>query len=451
MLRRRALIALLPLLVASAIAFLPVPSGLEQNGWYYLAIFVAVIVGLITEPVPAAAVGLIGVVVVAVLAPWVLFAPVQLTAAGFNPTSAALSWALSGFSNGTVWLIFAAFIFSLGYERTGLGRRLSLWLVALLGARTLSLGYAVMIADAVLAPFTPSNTARSGGTIFPIVKNLPPIYGSEPNDSSARRIGSYLMWTAIASTCITSSMFLTALAPNLLAVELVRRTAQISITWTDWFVGFLPVGVILLLATPWLAYRLYPPEIRQSPEVPSWARKELRKLGPLSVREIMLALLVVTALTLWIFGTGLLDPTTSALLVVVLLVVTGTIGWDDILANKPAWNTLIWFGTLVPLAGGLVQVGVVRWMAALLGGALEGLPVVPAMVALVAAFVLLHYLFASSTAHTTALMPVMLAVAATIPGMPMETMALLLCFSLGLMGIISPYGTGPSPIYAGSG
>jgi L-tartrate/succinate antiporter len=447
----RILFALLPLLVAAIIALLPVPDGLPQHGWYYLAIFAAVIVGLITEPIPAAAVGLVGVVAVAVLAPWVLFAPAQLAQTGFNPSSAALSWALSGFSNGTVWLIFAAFIFSLGYERTGLGRRLSLLLVAWLGARTLTLGYAVMIADGVLAPFTPSNTARSGGTVFPIVKNLPPIYGSLPNDLSARRIGSYLMWVAIASTCVTSSMFLTALAPNLLAVELVRRTAQVSLDWTDWFLGFLPVGAVLLLATPWLAYRLYPPEVRQSPEVPAWARGELRKLGPLSLREMILAGLVVLALGLWIFGTGLLEPTTSALLVVALLVLTGTIAWNDILADKPAWNTLVWFGTLVPLAGGLVQVGVVRWLAGMLGGALEGMPVVPAMAALLVVFFLLHYLFASVTAHVTALLPVMLTVAAAIPGVPMPTMALLLCLSLGIMGIISPYGTGPSPIYAGSG
>nr|WP_276330507.1 DASS family sodium-coupled anion symporter [Roseomonas mucosa] len=240
-------------------------------------------------------------------------------------------------------------------------------------------------------------------------------------------------------------------APNLLAVELVRRTAHISLDWTSWFVGFLPVGAILLLATPWLAYRLYPPEVQRSPEVQAWAQAELKNLGPLTGREIMLAALVVLALALWIFGTGIMDPTMAALLVVALLVLTGTITWNDVVTDKPAWNTLVWFGTLVTLAGGLAQVGVVRWIAALLGGALEGLPVVPAMAALVLAFFLLHYLFASVTAHVTALLPVMLTVAAAIPGMPMERMALMLCLSLGIMGIISPYGTGPSPIYAGSG
>jgi L-tartrate/succinate antiporter len=93
----------------------------------------------------------------------------------------------------------------------------------------------------------------------------------------------------------------------------------------------------------------------------------------------------------------------------------------------------------------------VKWIAGLLGAQLAGVPVVPAMLALVLAFFFLHYLFASVTAHTTALLPVMLTVGAAIPGMPMQTLSLLLCLTLGIMGIISPFATGPSPIYAGSG
>ena len=137
----------------------------------------------------------------------------------------------------------------------------------------------IALADLALAPFTPSNTARSGGTIYPIVRNLPPLYDSKPDDPSARRVGGYVMWTAIAATCVTSSMFLTALAPNLLAVELAGRTAQVSITWFEWFLAFLPVGVVLLAAVPWLAFRLYPPEVTRGEEVGGWAAAELAKMG----------------------------------------------------------------------------------------------------------------------------------------------------------------------------
>ena len=443
--------ALAPLVVAITIALIPAPAGLSPHAWYYFSIFAGVVVGLMLEPIPGAAIGLIAVTLVTVLSQWVFFSPEQLAKTGFNPASAALSWALSGFSNSTVWLIFGAFMFALGYEKTGLGRRIALLLVRSMGRRTLTLGYAVAFADLLLAPFTPSNTARSGGTIFPVIRNLPPLYESKPNDPSARRIGSYVMWTAIATTCVTSSMFLTALAPNLLALELIRKTVNVELSWMQWFLAFVPVGVVLLLAVPLLAYVLYPPEVKQGKEVPAWAASELQKMGSLSRREITLAVLVMIALALWIFGDHLMNATTAALVVICLMLLTRVVSWDDMLANKQAWNTFAWFATLVALADGLSRTGFVKWFADTIGAHMGGLPPTTAAIVLMLVFYFTHYMFASVTAHVTAMLPVMLAVASGIPGMQMEPFALLLALTLGMMGILTPYGTGPSPVYFGSG
>jgi len=443
--------ALLPLAVAALIALLPAPEGLPQYAWYYFALFAGVIVGLMVEPLPGGAIGLIGVVAVAVLAPYVLFAPAELAKPGFKAANASLTWALSGFSNATVWLIFAAFMFALGYETTGLGRRIALMLVRLMGRRTLTLGYAVAFADVLLAPFTPSNTARSGGTVYPVIRNLPALYDSKPNDPSARRMGSYLMWVAIAATCVTSSMFLTALAPNLLALELVKKTAGLDITWMQWFMAFAPVGILLLLAVPLLTYVLYPPQVKQGDEVPKWAAEELRKMGPASGREWTLLALVVIALALWIFGGELINATTAALLVITFMLMTRVVSWDQMMANKSAWNTLAWFATLVALAEGLSRVGFVKWFASQVAAGMVGYSPLVAMIALVLVFFFSHYLFASVTAHVTAMLPVMLAVGATIPGLDMAQFALLLCLTLGIMGMLTPYATGPSPVYYGSG
>jgi L-tartrate/succinate antiporter len=370
---------------------------------------------------------------------------------GFNVPNAALAWALSGFSNSTVWLIFSAFMFALGYEKTGLGRRLALQLVSRLGRRTLTLGYAVVAADLVLAPFTPSNTARSGGTIYPVIRNLPGLFHSRPHDPSARRIGSYLMWVAIAATSVTSSMFLTGLATNLLAVELVRKTAGISVGWTEWCVAFLPIGVPLLLLVPLLTWWLYPPEVRAAPEVVDWARAELARMGRVSRPEWTLGAAVLAALTCWVFGARFINPTLAALAVIVILILTGVLAWDEVVGNKSAWNTLAWFATLVAMADGLNRTGFVPWLAADLTRHLTGVSPLLATAALVIFFFVAHYLFASTTAHATALLPVVVAVGAALPGVDLRQLVLLLCFSLGLMGIISPYATGPSPIYASSG
>ena len=99
-----------------------------MNAWRYFALFAAVIVGLITEPIPPAIIGMGGVIVAAALG-LVRDTPAQ-----------SAQWALSGFGNTTVWLIFAGYMFTLGYTQTGLGRRIALHLVRLLGRRTLGLG-----------------------------------------------------------------------------------------------------------------------------------------------------------------------------------------------------------------------------------------------------------------------------------------------------------------------
>jgi L-tartrate/succinate antiporter len=259
------------------------------------------------------------------------------------------------------------------------------------------------------------------------------------------------MWTAIAVTCVTSSMFITALAPNLLAIELINKTAKVSFSWTEWFMAFAPVGILLLLAIPLLTYVLYPPTVKSGDEVPNWAASELKKMGGLTIREVGLAALVLLALSLWIFGGDFINATTVAIAVIALMVIGRVVSWDDILANKSAWNTLVWFATLVALADGLARVGFVKWFAETIGAQMTGVSPTMAMLVLVAVFFFTHYLFASITAHVTAMLPVMLAVGLGIPEMPMETFALLLALTLGIMGILTPYATGPSPVYYGSG
>jgi L-tartrate/succinate antiporter len=439
---------IVPIAVGLVLALLPPPAGLAPFAWRYLALFVATILALITEPLPPASIGLIAVTIGGAFG--LVFSPVQRAAPSFNFPAEGLKWALSGFINSTIWLIFGAFVFAMGYERTGLGRRIALVLVKRLGGRTVGLGYAIAIADLVLAPFTPSNTARSGGTIFPIINRIPDLYGSAPGESS-RRIGSYLMWVAFSTTCVTSSMFVTALAPNLFAIELARTAAGIDLTWMGWLRGFLPIGGPLFAALPWLVYRIYPPEIRTSAEVPRWAAQELTALGPITIKEVMMASLVVAALALWIGGGSFVDPAMVALVAISLMVLFSLISWDDIVGNRTGWNVLVTFATLLTMAEGLSRTGVIDWVGRAVSSVLAGHGPLSVLAILVVLFFLLHYMFASLTAHATALLPAMLAAGMAVPGMPVRPFVMLMVFSLGLMGVLTPYATGPAPVYFGSG
>ena len=267
----------------------------------------------------------------------------------------------------------------------------------------------------------------------------------------ARKIGADLLYTAFATTCVTSSMFLTALAPNLLAVEIIGKTSGIHISWMQWFVAFLPIGVALFLIVPALLYVVYPPEVKSGGEVVDWARAQLHEMGALSRKEILMGVLAIVALALWIGAGAWVGATTVALLVVSAMLVSGILSWNDLLAYKQAWSVLVWFATLVALADGLNKVGFLPWFGTLTAGALHGVSPLFVVIGLVVVFFLVHYLFASITAQATALLPVFVASIAAMAGVPVLTIVLLLAFSLGLMGVITPYASGPAPIYFGSG
>lgn len=439
---------------------------LTAQAWLFVSIFIGVIVGLILEPVPPALVGLGGVAIAVfcrVGAPYpASLQPGDAITSTTVSNGAAVSWGLSGFADSTVWLIFAAFAIGLGYAKSGLGQRIAMLLVSKLGRSTLGLGYAIALTDGVLAPFIPSNTARSGGIVYPIVSSIPGMFDSSAG-KDRRKIGAYAMWVALASTCVTSSMFLTGLAPNALAVTTAANSGVATITWLGWFIAFIPAGLILFAITPLLAYKLYPPEIKGSPEIVAWAKQELSGLGRVGSKEKAMLAISVFALVFWILSSVAslskiwplyLAGTSTALLVIVFMMAAKVITWDDFLSNKPAWNVLMWFGTLVALAAGLKNVGFLDWLGLQIktGLAGAGISATLATIVLVLAFYVLHYFFASTTAHVTALMALFIVIAtAILPPDKVFVTVVLLMLSLGIMGIITPYGTGPSPVYFGSG
>jgi citrate:succinate antiporter len=442
---------MLPLVVLAVLLCIPTPDGMPPQAWRYFAIFVAMIVGMILEPIPATAISFIAMTVCVIGSNWVLFDAKELADPSFHAGKQALKWGLAGFSSTTVWLVFGAFIFALGYEATGLGRRIALIMVKFMGKRTLTLGYAIVIIDILLAPFTPSNTARTGGTVFPVVKNLPALFESYPNDPSSRRIGGYLMWMMVISTSLSSSMFITGAAPNILGVEFVSKIAGVHIGWMQWFLAFLPVGLILLVVAPWLSYILYKPGVTKSDEVSVWAVGALKEMGALTRKELTLIVLVLFSLCLWVFGTGFIDATAVGLMAVSLMLILHVVAWKDITKYSSAWNTLVNLATLVVMASGLTRSGFIKWFADTMSHHLSSFSPSITVIALVLVFYFSHYLFASLTAHTATMMPVILAVAMGLPGLPMAELSMLLVLSIGIMGVLTPYATGPGVIIYGCG
>lgn len=422
---------LLALLVGGIIWVLPPPEGVSLQAWHLLAIFVATIAAIIGQPLPMGAVAIVGITATVIT--------------GVLPVEDALR----GFSNSVIWLIVAAFFISRGVIKTGLGKRIAYLFIALLGRRSLGIGIGLVATDLILAPAVPSNTARAGGVVFPVFRSIALAYGSEPGETS-RRIGAFLALAAFQGTNITSAMFLTSMAANPLAARLAGELG-VQITWGTWALAALLPGLTSLLLVTLVVYRLCPPDIRETPGASVLARTELSRLGPVSQQEGVMLAVLLFLLTLWIFGPPLgVETTTAAFLGLTALLLTGVLSWEDVLRESEAWNTLVWFSALVMMATSLNELGFIPWFSQLVGGLMGDTHWIPAFLVLSLTYFYSHYFFASNTAHVGAMYAPFLAVSLAV-GAPPLMAALVLAFFSSLFSSMTHYGTGPAPIFFGSG
>ena len=139
-----------PFVIAIGIWFCPIPAGLTAPAWHLFAVFAAAIASVLIGAFPLLTASMLAVGAIVLTG---TITPVQ---------------AYSGFANSSVLLVVVAFIVAQAVVKSGLGRRISLFMVSRFGGSSLGLAYSIVLTDAAIAPAFPSNTAR-GGVLFPIV------------------------------------------------------------------------------------------------------------------------------------------------------------------------------------------------------------------------------------------------------------------------------------------
>ncbi|WP_245673297.1 DASS family sodium-coupled anion symporter [Endozoicomonas ascidiicola] len=410
---------------------LPAPEGLDDRGWHMLIIFLSTLLGVMLAPAPMSAVTLVG-----------------LTVLGLTGTL-SIKEALSGYGDPVTWLSVLAFFISHGFIKTGLGMRIAYCFMRILGRRTLTLAYGLTLTDLFLAPAMPSITARAGAVVHPIMKSIAHIYDSHPGPT-ANRLGRFLTLVVFHGNAITSGMFLTAMAGNPMILSLAGSQG-IEITWGSWALAAIVPGVISLIIMPLALYKLVPPELTKTPGAVSLAKEKMAQLGPLKRDEwIMLATFIVLLL-LWVFGLGFgVVPTLVAMLGVSLLILTGVLDWQDVIGNKGAWDTMIWFGAFITMAHYLSAYGVVQFTCDHVGGLFSGFSASMTLLMLCVIYYLFHYFFAAATAQISAMYTSFLLIILAAGISPLGG-ALMLAFMSSLCGVITHYGNGPAPILFGAG
>lgn len=420
------------LFVALMIWFYPHPEGVSSQAWHLFAVFVAMILGIILRPLPVGALALCAISTLLV------------------SNTLSVEQAFIGFGNPVAWLVILAFFIARGFVKTGLGRRLGFLFVRALGRHTLGLGYGLVATDLMLAPFIPSVTARAAGILYPIISGLAQAFDSHPREGSARKIGSYLIYLSFQGTVVTCAMFMTAMAGNPVIVKLASDFG-VEISWGGWALAAIVPGLLSLLLLPLVLYILYPPEIKKTPHAVDMAREELKVMGSMSRDEWVMLGTLGFLLTFWVCGQFIgVAAVTTALMGLCFLLLTGVLTWDELLSEKEAWGTFVWFSALLMMAGSLMELGLTKWFGEQVVSFVRHMDWTYSLLSLVLVYFFSHYFFASMTAHIYSLFAAFLAVAIS-AGAPPVFAVFMFTFASNLCGSLTHYGTSPAPLLYGAG
>src|SRR5215203_2791950 len=428
--RSRGLAALVLLYIVIA-HIIPAPATITPQGWRQTAIFICVIAGMVTDPLPASALVLLG-----------------LTAMAINGTP--MPAVLGGFAEPSVWLVIVAMIIAKAMLDCGLARRIALLFVRAVGKTSLGVAYALQMTDVTLASGVPSITARSAGMILPVARSIAELFDSRP-DHTRTRLGAFLIAAMYQGSAVACAMFITGQASNLLGANLALKLANVQVTAPSWFMAASVPGLLSCIVVPWITYRILTPEITHTPEAPTFARSELQKMGPLGRDESITLLVFVSVGLMWLTTVfhGI-DVTLVALVGLAVLLATGTMSWQSASSERSAWDVFIWYGGMLRMGELLNATGSTRVLAENVASLFVGIPWIVVLIAILIIFFYSHYFFASITAHMLAMFPPFVAVLIGIGVPKLLAVYSLMCLA-NLTAGLTHYGTTTGPILFGTG
>jgi len=421
----------IPFAVAIAIWFVPIPAGLTLPAWHLFAVFMGAIASVLVGAFPLLTSTMLAV------------AAVVLTGT-LSPAQA-----FAGFANASVLLVVIAFLVAQAIVKSGLGQRISLFMVSRFGHSPLGIAYSIVLTDALIAPAFPSNTARAG-VLYPVVLSVAQGSGSRPDDPQGRRLGGYLMFCAMASLAASSALWMTATSANPIGIQITKQFG-IDIGFGKWLLAASVPALTALLAIPFILSRLFPHGVRGTPAAPAAARTALAAMGPLSRDERITALAFVLMVSGWIFADALkLNVTSIAFAGFGLLLMTNVLTLEDIAKQGDTLATFLWLAVLFALSGQLNELGFMGYVGQRLADHLTGLSWPATYVTLVGLYVAIHYLFVSQSSHVLALLGVFLEVGIR-GGVSPPLMAFALLFASSYFSVITPQAGSQNVIFVASG
>ncbi|KRH99446.1 DASS family sodium-coupled anion symporter [Curvibacter sp. PAE-UM] len=397
------------------VMLLPKPAGLPVAGQIMLGLLLFSVILWVSEAVDYA----ISAVLITTLMAFMLgLAPNAAKPEAMLGTGPALTLALGGFANTALALVAAACFLSAAMTITGLDKRIALFILSKVGARTNRVLIGAILVGIVLSFLVPSTTARVA-CLVPIIMGIILAFGVDQRS----RFAGMLMIATAQSASIWNVGVKTAAAQNMVAIGFIEKAYGQTITWSDWLIAAAPWSILMSIALYFVMIRMMPPETKEIAGGKETIRLALHALGPMSWAEKKLLFITLTLLAFWATE-KVLHPfdTSSTTIAAIALMFTpgiGVMGWKQAQSRIP-WGTIVLFGTGISLGTALLQTKAAAWLANIIVANL-GLAGASAfmILALLSLFlIVVHLGFASATALASAMIPIMISVLQQIAGGP---------------------------------
>ena len=419
-----------------AVIALPTPQGLPVAGQIMIGLLLFSVILWMTEAVDYA---ISAVFITALMAFLLGTAPNAAKPEALLGTGPALGLALGGFANTALALVAAALFLSAAMTITGLDKRIALFILSRVGARTNRVVMGAILVGIALSFLVPSTTARVA-CLVPIIMGIILAFGVDKRS----RFAGLLMITTAQAASIWNVGVKTAAAQNMVAIGFIEKTLKGSITWLDWLIAAAPWSILMSFALYFVMTRMMPSETEEVAGGKEAIRKALAEMGPMRTSEKKLLAITLALLALW-STEKVLHPfdtssTTIAAVALMFLPGVGIMGWKDAQSRIP-WGTVVLFGVGISLGTALLQTKAAAWIANIIVAnlGLQGSSAFAILALLSLFLIVIHLGFASATALASAMIPIMISVLQQVqaPGMNIIGMTMILQFVVSF-GFILP-------------
>ena len=392
---------------------LPTPEGLPIAGHRMLGILLFSIIVWMTDsisyPVSAA-------IIMSLMAFLLGNSPDIASPNALIGTSKALTIALGGFSNTALALVGGAMFIAVAMMQTRLDKRIALFVLSKIGAKTNRVLGGVIFVGFVLSFFVPSTTARVS-CIVPIIMGIIVAFGV---DRKSKFAGMMMIATAQVAG-IWNTGIKTAAAQNMVALGFIEKQLGQYISWFDWFIAAAPFAILMSIALYYVMLKMMPPETKEIAGGKESIARAIAELGPMTVGEKKLLVMSVILLFFWstekIVHSFDTSSTTIAAVTMMMLPRVGVMSWKDV-QSKIDWGTLVLFGVGISLGSALLSTKAAAWMAKIIVASfgLQTMPILLVVAILAAFLIIVHLGFASATALASAMIPIVISILQGVQG-----------------------------------